>query len=253
MSTAYRGKKAVVIGGTHGMGRGVVEALLSGGAEVLLTGHDEKNLEAVRTGLGPAAHTVRSDITSMADIAELGTQVEEKLGTIDFLHVNAGTSYLERLEEVSETTYDRTFDVNTKGAFFSTQRLAPLIREGGSIVYSTSVANVMGYPGMAAYSGAKAAVRSFTQVFAAELLPRNVRVNAVSGGYIRTPTMAVADFTAEQREAFLREGDRITPMKRHGSVEEFARAVLFLAFDATFTTGTELHVDGGISQGITPA
>ncbi|MFD3513749.1 SDR family NAD(P)-dependent oxidoreductase [Streptomyces sp. NPDC058657] len=252
----YAGKRAVVIGGTHGMGLGVVRALLAGGAEVLLTGHSEKNLEAARDELAPfgdAVHAVRSDIASTADINALGELVATELGTVHFLHINAGTASIEPFDQVTEASYDHAFAINTKGAFFTVQRLAPLIEEGGSIIFTTSVTTVMGYPQMATYSASKAGARSFAQVLAAELLPRNIRVNAISGGYINTPTMAVPTWTDKERSAFLEAGDQETPMKRVGTIEEFATATLFLAFDATFTTGIEFPVDGGLAQRLNAA
>jgi len=243
----FAGKKAVVTGGTHGMGLAVVKALLDGGAEVLLTGRDEKNLEAVRGELGPRAHVVRCDVTNLTDIQTLGLEVKGKLGEVDFVHINAGYAKLEPFNAVTEAVYDKIFDVNTKGAFFTTQVLAPLVRDGGSLVFTTSIANATGTAGMSVYAGAKAAVRSFVKVFAAELLGRNIRINAVSPGFIDTPTMGV-DASADERLSFQKLGDEITPMKRHGSPEEVAQAVLFLAFDATFTTATEFIVDGGLLE-----
>jgi NAD(P)-dependent dehydrogenase (short-subunit alcohol dehydrogenase family) len=248
----YTEKKAVVVGGTHGMGLAIVKALLDGGAEVMLTGRNGQNLEAARRELGARAHVARSDIANLSDIDALGEHVEEKLGRVDVLFVNAGYAKLELFEHVTEETYDRQFAVNTRGAYFTVQRLAPLIRDGGSVVFTTSAADETGTPGLSVYSAAKAAVRSFARGFAAELLPRGIRVNAVSPGFIRTPTMGVEEASDEERAAFADEGDRLTPMGRNGSPEEVARAALFLAFDATFTTGVELPVDGGIAQGLTP-
>lgn len=141
------------------------------------------------------------------------------------------------------------FDVNAKGAFFTTQRLAPLIRAGGSIVFTT-VSNDRIFPGLSAYSAAKEAVRAFAKVLAAELLPRDIRVNAVAPGFILTPSMGVAELTEAQREEFIRDGKATTPIGRPGSVDEIAAAALYLAVDATFTTGTELVVDGGFAQGL---
>lgn len=173
--------------------------------------------------------------------------VEEKLGQVDFVFVNAGVAELEPFEQVPEESYDRIFNVNTKGAFFTARRLAPLVREGGSFVFTT-VTDGTRTPGMSVYSGSKAALRSFAKVLAAELLPRGIRVNTVGPGFIDTPTMGVAGLSAEERAALMKLGDEVTPMKRHGTVDEVARAALFLAFDATFTTGAELPVDGGIAQ-----
>lgn len=246
----FTGKKAVVTGGTHGIGLATVRALLDDGASVLLTGRDPSNLEAARRDLGPRAIAVRSDTSSLADIEALAARVKDELGRFDLLFVNAGFATLDPFAQVTEASYDRVFGINTKGAFFTVQRLAPLIVDGGSIVFTTSIANEGGNPGMTVYAGSKAAVRSFTQGFAAELLPRRIRVNAVSPGFIKTPTMGVSNTTDELRAAFEKEGNLITPMKRIGTPEEVASAVLFLAFDATFTTGVELAVDGGLGQSI---
>lgn len=247
----FQGKKAVVLGGTHGMGLAVAQALSGGGAEVLITGRNEKNLADARKTLDSGVHAVRSDIASMSDIAVLGAEVGQKLGQIDLLHVNAGVSELEPFDRVTEASYDRQFDINAKGAFFVTQRLIPLIRGGGAIVFTTSVAEDSGIPGMAVYSATKAALQAFGKVLAAELLPRGIRVNMVSPGFIDTPTMGVAGASAEERAAFMKIGDEVTPMKRHGSPDEVARAVLFLGFEATFTTGERIKVDGGLGQQLT--
>lgn len=247
----YTDKKVVVIGGTIGMGLATVRGLLEGGAEVLLTGRNEQNIAEVRRELGSRAHIVRSDIASLTDIDALGALVEEKLGRIDFVFINAGVAELETFEQVTEASYDRTFNVNTKGVFFTAQRLAPLVRDGGSFVFTSSVVDGRGTPGMSVYAGSKAALRSFAQVLASELLPRRIRVNVISPGFINTPTMGAAGLSAEEKAAFQKGGDEITPMKRHGTAEEVAQAVLFLAFEATFTTGAVLSVDGGLGQGLT--
>jgi NAD(P)-dependent dehydrogenase (short-subunit alcohol dehydrogenase family) len=246
----YRGKHVVVIGGSTGIGLATASALVEGGATVLVTGRSERNLGEARRALGAGAHVVRSDITSLHEIDQLADTVRLTLGEIDFLFVNAGIAQLEPFAEVTAASYDQQFAVNTRGAFFTVQRLAPLLRSGGAVVFTTSIANVTGTPGMTVYAGTKAALRAFTQGFAAELLPRGIRVNAVSPGFIKTPTMGVADSTSEDRAALEEEGERITPMGRMGTPEEVARAALFLAVDATFTTGLELPVDGGLTQQI---
>lgn len=248
-SQPLEGKKAVVTGGTHGMGLAIVRALVDRGAQVVLTGRNEAGIEKARAELDPAAaHVVRSDVTKSADIAELGRVVEQRLGGIDHLFVNHGVAEFKTLGEATVEHWDRVFDVNAKGAFFTVQRLAPLIRDGGSIVFTT-VSNDRIFPGLSAYSAAKEAVRAFAKVLAAEMLPRNIRVNAVAPGFILTPSMGVAELTEEQRAEFIRDGKETTPMGRPGTVDEVAAAALYLA-GATFTTGTELIVDGGFAQGL---
>ncbi|SMC66156.1 SDR family NAD(P)-dependent oxidoreductase [Lentzea albidocapillata] len=240
----YLGKKVVVTGGTHGMGRAVVDKLIEGGAEVLLTGRSTKKAEGIK------AHAIASDAANLDDIAKLGSEVRERLHEIDLLFVNVGYSTLTSFPDATERDYDRTFDINTKGAFFTAQQLAPLLKDGGAIVFTTSVATEQGAEGLTLYAAAKAAVRSFARGFAAELAPRGIRVNVVSPGFIDTPSMGVVGAPPEVLQQFKEEGDRITPLKRHGTMDEVAAAVLFLGFDATFTTGAELAVDGGLGQGI---
>ena len=243
--TNYSGKKAVVTGGTTGMGRAIAEALLERGAEVLITGRTEANLEQARRTLGPRAHVVRSDAASLADIDALRDEIQRRLGGIDAVFINAGYAKLMPQDQVTEADYDRHFAINTKGPYFTIQRLAPLVRRGGAFVLTTSVANAIGYPGMSVYAGAKAALRSFAENFAAELTGRDIRVNALSPGFIRTETMGI-DGSERERAELLAEGDRITPLGRNGAPREVAAAALFLAFEATFTTGIELTVDGGL-------
>lgn len=248
--TAYHDKRAVIVGGTHGIGLATAQLLLAGGAEVLVTGGDPRNLAAARAELGE--RVLQSNIADLAAIDGLAARVRSTFAAIDLLFINAGIAELEPFDRVTEESYDRTFAVNTRGAFFTAQRLAPLVRDGGAIVFTTSIASTTGTPGMAVYSASKAALGAFARVLAAELLPRRVRVNTVSPGFIRTPTMGTASSSAAERAAFAAEGDAITPLGRIGTPEEVAHAVAFLAFAATFTTGTELYVDGGLGQGLSP-
>lgn len=249
----YEGKNAVIIGGTHGMGLATAKLLADGGARVLITGRNPANIESARKALGGNIQTVQSDASDMSDITLLGSIVGQRLGQIDFLHVNVGISELEPFEKVTEASYDRQFATNTKGAFFTVQRLSPIIRDGGAIVMTSSVADEGAEPGTSVYSATKAALTSFASGFAVELLPRGIRVNVVSPGFIDTPTKGVVGFSDEERKAFKEIGDQVTPMRRNGTAEEVARAVLFLAFEATFTTGAKLAVDGGLGQKISAA
>jgi NAD(P)-dependent dehydrogenase (short-subunit alcohol dehydrogenase family) len=175
--------------------------------------------------------------------------VKAEFDTFDLFFVNAGFSIPTPLESVTEAIYDEMFNLNAKGPFFAVQKLAPLISRGGSVVLTTSIANVKGMPGQATYGAAKAALRSFARTLAAELLPQEIRVNAVTPGPIDTGILEKAfpdKDAAAQMKGHIASG--MVPMKRFGTSEEIAKAVLFLAFDATFTTGAELPVDGGWSQ-----
>ena len=245
---SHEGKKAVITGGTGTIGLAMAELLLARGADVILTGRDEGRMRDARTRLGsPAAHVVRFDATSMDDIDTLGALVQRVFGQLDAVFVNHGVFEPEQLlERVTEASYDRHFAINTKGAYFTVRRLAPLVRDGGAIILMTA-AHDLGYPGTSVYSGSKEALRGFAKVFAAEFLPRRIRVNCVAPGYVESTT-ANPDLPEEYRAEFERRGAETTPLGRAGTAEEVAAAALFLAFDATFITGAELLVDGGISR-----
>ena len=244
----YEAKRAVIIGGTSGMGLATAKMLLDGGARVLVTGRSQAGLESAQKELGKNAVVVSSDARSLTEIDALASRVKAEFDTFDLLFVNAGFAIQAPLENMTEAGYDEMFNLNAKGPLFAMQKLTPLINRGGSIVLTTSIANVKGMPGNAAYGAAKAALRSFARTLAAELLPREIRVNAVTPGPIDTPIIGKV-FTGKGEADQIREKmTGMVPMKRFGTSDEIAKAVLFLAFDATFTTGAELPVDGGWSQ-----
>ncbi|MFZ6654008.1 SDR family oxidoreductase [Undibacterium sp. TJN19] len=244
----YQNKKVVIIGGTSGMGLATAKKLMDGGARVLVTGRSKGGLESAGKELGAGAIVVSSDARSLPDIDALASRVKTEFDTFDLLFVNAGFSIPTPLEGVTEAIYDEMFNLNAKGPFFTVQKLAPLINRGGAVVFTTSIANVKGLPGQATYGAAKAALRSYARVLAAELLPREIRVNAVSPGPIDTGILDKAIPDKDAAAKMRVHASAMVPMKRFGTSEEIAKAVLFLAFDATFTTGAELPVDGGWSQ-----
>jgi NAD(P)-dependent dehydrogenase (short-subunit alcohol dehydrogenase family) len=243
----YDGKNVVITGGSSGLGFATARLLVAGGARVLITGRDQAALDAARGRLGEDVIAVRSDAGSLADVEALADRVKSELGTVDALSVNAGISGFAPFESTTEETYDEILAVNAKGPYFTVQKLAPLLAPGSGVVLTTSVVNVMGFPMVSAYAASKAALRSMARSLARELLPRGVRVNAVSPGPIDTGILGKSMSAEEAEETKARMAADV-PMLRFGDPVEVARAVVFLAFDATFTTGAELAVDGGGSQ-----
>jgi NAD(P)-dependent dehydrogenase (short-subunit alcohol dehydrogenase family) len=243
----YEGKRVVITGGTSGIGLTTARLLLAEGARVLVTGRSKTTLDAARKELGAGAIVLESDAASLADIGSLAARIESEWGGLDVLFVNAGQTRFVAFEAVSEAVYDELLATNTKGPYFTVQRLAPLMPEGSAVVLTTSAANVLGLPMVSVYSATKAALRSMARSLAAELLPRGIRVNAVSPGPIETSILE----KTMGKEAAAQIKTQMTadnPMRRFGRSEEVARAVLFLAFDATYTTGAELPIDGGGTQ-----
>ena len=163
------------------------------------------------------------------------------------LVLNAGATVGATIEDTTPDQYDDLFAVNTRAPFFTLQRFVPLMPPGSAVVLTTSVANRRGIAATSVYSATKAALRSMTRTFAGELVDRGIRVNAVSPGPIDTGILE-RSMPAERANEFLEERRAENPMRRLGEPEEVARAIIFLAFDATYTTGAELIVDGGASQ-----
>lgn len=243
----YSGKNAVITGGGSGMGFAMAKMLVEGGARVVITGRSQATLDAARERLGENAVAVRGDVASLVDLDALADRVKGELGTIDALFVNAGITALTPFELTTEETYDELFAVNVKGAFFTVQKLAPLLSEGAGVVLTTSVANVIGMLETSVYAAGKAALRSMARSLSRELLPRGIRVNAVSPGPIDTGILE-STLSAEAAEQFKAERVADNPMRRFGTPDEVATAAAFLAFDATYTTGSEFAVDGGVTQ-----
>jgi NAD(P)-dependent dehydrogenase (short-subunit alcohol dehydrogenase family) len=244
----YEDKKVVIIGGTSGIGLATAKMLVDGGARVLVTGRSQAGLDSTQKELGKGGVAVSSDARSLTDIDALSVRAKAEFGTLDLLFVNAGFSAFAPLESMTEAVYDEMFNLNAKGPFFAVQKLAPLITRGGSVVLTTSTANIKGMPMIGAYGGAKAALRNFARMFAVEFLPRGIRVNAVSPGPTDTPVVGKVWPDKDVAAQAIGQMTEAVPMKRFGTSDEIAKAVLFLAFDATFTTGAELPVDGGWSQ-----
>ncbi|MET8724957.1 MULTISPECIES: SDR family oxidoreductase [Streptomyces] len=245
--TTYDDKKIVITGGGSGIGLAAARLFADGGAHVLITGRTQSTLDAALERLGGRAVAVRSDAASLKDVEALAGTVGERFGAVDALFVNAGVTASAPLDATTEEMYDTVFDINVKGAYFTVRALAPLLREGGGVVLTTSVVNVLGLDGLSVYSASKAALRSMTRTLARELLPRGVRVNAVSPGPIDTGILdrsLPADVAETMKDTYRSNN----PMGRLGSSEEVAAAVAYLAFGATFSTGAEFPVDGGASQ-----
>jgi NAD(P)-dependent dehydrogenase (short-subunit alcohol dehydrogenase family) len=249
MTSRFDGKVAVITGGTSGIGLAAAKALVAEGAKVVVTGRDPKGVEAARRELGPAGAALRSDASKLQDLDALAAEVKARHGGLDVLFVNAGIARFVPAEAVTEELWDETVGTNLKGAFFTVQKLLPLLRKGGSIVLNTSVVNQKGFPFTSTYSATKAGLRSLARTLAAELVERGIRVNAVSPGPIETPILGKGGMPADQQKEFGARVRDANPMKRFGTPDEVARAALFLASqEASYVTGAELTVDGGFAQ-----
>ncbi len=245
----YAEKIVVVTGGNSGIGLAAAQGFAREGAQVVIMGRDAETLESARASLGEAALAVQGDIGDEAALDRLVEEVKSRFGRVDALFVNAGLGRLGPFGEVSREDFDLMSDINFKGAFFTVQKVLPLIPKGGAIVLNTSVAGELGFPGMSVYSATKAALRSLVRTLAAELGPQGIRVVAVSPGPIETPFLSRAGLSEESLDEMAGELLSKLPLGRFGRPEEIAEAVLFLASPAaSYVHGVELAVDGGLAQ-----
>ena len=240
------GKIALISGGTSGIGAATAKLFQAEGATVIVTGSSQASVDAAKAEL-PGVEAIVSNAGDIAAAKALVDQVTARHGRIDVLFVNAGIARFAPIDQVDEAFFDSQFDINVKGAFFLLKHAAPAIADGGAVILTASVAGAAGgFGGGTVYGATKAALRSFGRTFAKELTPRNIRVNTISPGPIDTPILDKNGFTPEQKQAFLQGASERVPLGRAGQAEEVARAALFLAADATYTTGAELFVDGGL-------
>jgi NAD(P)-dependent dehydrogenase (short-subunit alcohol dehydrogenase family) len=245
----FAGKVAVVTGGNSGIGLATAKRLHDEGAKVAISGRSQKTLdEAVKT-IGADVVAVKSDVARLDDLTRLYETVTTRLGKIDILFVNAGVGKFAPLENVNEEHYDELFDINAKGAYFTIQKALPYLNDGASVILNSSIADAQGIATSSVYSATKAALRSFARTVAAELVARNIRVNTVAPGPIATPILSRTGLPKESVDEFLKKIVSKVPMKRLGQPEEVAGVVAFLASqDASYITGVEINVDGGLGQ-----
>lgn len=249
---ALAGRLAVVTGASQGIGFAVAERFVAEGADVVVMGRSQAKLDAALARLGPRATAVQGDASSLDDLGRLADAVRATGRGVDVLVPNAGGGPAEHpLPEMTPEAFDAVAGLTLRGAYFTVQRMLPVLNDGASIVLIGSISGANGDAGHAVYNASKAAVRSLARTFTSDLAHRGIRVNVVSPG--PTESAGFGDYVTggdpsrgdEVRRAIAAE----VPVGRIGEPREVAAAVLFLASDeASFVAGAELVVDGGMSQ-----
>ena len=240
------GKVALITGGTSGMGAATAKLFHAEGAKVIATGSNEDSVGAARRAM-PGVEVTLSNAADPTAAKQLVAQVKAKYGRLDVLFVNAGIARVVPIEGVDEALFDKVFGVNVRGPYFLLKHAVPVLTDGGSIILTSSAAAEKGMPGLSVYSSSKGALYSLGLSLAAELAPRAIRVNTITPGPIDTPIHGKMGLSAEQLAGMGQMIEKL-PLRRPGQPEEIAAAALYLASDdSKFTTGSELHVDGGMT------
>jgi len=243
------GKFALVTGGSSGIGLATAKAFAANGAVVAITGRDQKALDAAKNVIGGEHVAFKCDAANLTEIDALYAAIKERFGALDVIFANAGVADSSPMETATEQDFDRTFNVNVKGVFFTVQKALPLLRRGASIILNASIAPRMGRAGLSLYSASKAAVRTFARNFSSEFVSRGFRVNVISPGSIRTPAWNRLIKDPAAFEATMQRVGSDIPQGRLGTPEEIANVVLFLASDeSSYMLGAEITVDGGLTE-----
>ncbi len=248
MSTKrFEGKVAVVTGGNSGIGLATAKAYAREGAKVAITGRDEKTLASAAKEIGPGTLAIRSDAAKLSDIDNAVAQIKKAFGKIDALFVNAGGGNFIPIEQVTETFFDDTFNVNVKGALFTVQKSLPLMASGSAIVLNASINGHKAMLNSSVYGASKAAVLNMAKTLSIELVGRGVRVNSISPGPVETPILlrVLSPTELEQTRNWILSA---VPMKRFAQPDEIAAAVLYLTSpESAYVIGADLIIDGGMA------
>ncbi|RYZ40203.1 MAG: glucose 1-dehydrogenase [Myxococcaceae bacterium] len=243
------GKVAVVTGGTTGIGFASAKRFANEGAKVFITGRRQAEVDRAVKEIGHGAVGIRGDVSVMADLDRLYAAVKEQAGHLDVVLANAGGGEFAPLGDITEAHFDQTFDTNVKGTLFTVQKALPLLKDGGSVILTSSTAGTTGAPAFSVYSATKAAIRSFARTWILDLKARGIRVNAISPGPIDTPGLSGLAPNAAQATQLKEQMVSLIPLGRLGRPDEVASAAVFLATDeSSFINGVELFVDGGAAQ-----
>ena len=244
------GNVAVITGGSSGIGLATAQRFVAEGAYVFITGRRQAELDTSVKLIGKNVTAVQGDVANLADLDRLYATVKQAKGTIDILFANAGTGEFAPLGSITEDHYDKIFNANVKGLLFSVQKALPLLKDGSSIILNASIVSIKGSPAFSVYSATKAAVRSFARGWSVDLKDRKIRVNAISPGVVPSPGYSTSlGMTTEQVNQYADSVVGAIPLGRVGTLDEIAKAVVFLASDdSSYVNAIELFVDGGMAQ-----
>jgi NAD(P)-dependent dehydrogenase (short-subunit alcohol dehydrogenase family) len=244
--SALKGKVAVITGGSSGIGLATAKRFVEEGAYVFITGRRQSELDKAVAEIGKNVTGVQGDVSNLADLERLYKEVSAKKGNVDVVVANAGFVEMVPTAAATPEHFDKTFNINARGAYFTVQKALAILNDGGSIILIGSGVWLKGYPAYGTYSATKAALRSFVRTWTTELKDRKIRANVISPGAVETPIIAGQFSTKEAADGAREWFKSIIPLGRLGRPEEIAAAALFLASDeSSYVLGNDLVVDGG--------
>ncbi|ASK35719.1 oxidoreductase [Alcanivorax sp. N3-2A] len=244
---SFKDKVVLVTGGSSGLGLAIAREFVEQGAQVVITGRRQEQLDEALAGLGDEAVAIAADVSNASDLAALFSRIESDIGRIDVLIANAGTGEIGPLGTITEASFDRLFNINVKGVTFTVQGALPLMAKGSSIVIIGSTASINPGPGLSVYGATKAALRALVRSWVLDIKGSGVRINLLSPGPV--DTQSLRSMLAEDAERVIQAFSEKSTLGRIGEAQEIGRAVAFLASDASsYINGVELFADGGASQ-----
>jgi len=241
-----KNKVALVTGGNSGIGYATAKILKDRGAAVIITGRRAEALHEAAEALGVTG--IVSDQASLKDTEKLRDVIAGQFGRIDILFINAGVATLFPIASATEEVFDQVMDINFKGAYFTLSKLMPLLPEGASVIFLSSIVSRINSIGSSAYAASKAALNALMRSAALELASRKIRVNAVSPGPTNTDAMSKSGLDAASLRQVMGGIVNKIPVARMAEAEEIGELVAYLASDlAAFITGSEFTIDGGMT------
>lgn len=244
----FKDKSVVITGGSSGIGLAAAKRIMDEGGSVLITGSNKARLDGVAAEL-PGVHILQNDAARPEEADALAQEAGRLFGKIDALFLNAGVGAGAPLGHITPDVYRNIMDLNVGGPLFGTQAMAPLLRDGGAILITASIAKDKGLPASALYGATKGAVRSLARGFAYDLAPRQIRVNTLSPGPIATDFFNRLGLPEEHLAAAEQHMAGSNPLGRLGTAQEAAAVAVFLLSDeASYVTGSDYFVDGGQAQ-----
>jgi NAD(P)-dependent dehydrogenase (short-subunit alcohol dehydrogenase family) len=242
----FKDKVVVITGGNSGIGYATASMFVDEGAKVVITGRRKDALEKAATGIGATA--ILADQSKVNDLENMAREVQNSLGRVAVLVINAGVAQLSPIAFASEEQFDSVMDINLKGSFFTLQKLLPVLEDGASVIFISSNITSMVMPNSAIYAASKAGVNQLMKTAAKELAARKIRVNAISPGPTDTDIINKFGFDEATLEGAKRQILQSIPLQKTGVPGDVAALAAYLSDPATssFITGAEFLIDGGM-------